>query len=69
LTDAGIRLWSEISVAQLEAKLGRRVATRRILKSLPGTAPAFLLRSRLDFEGQGGATAREVIEKGLAGRW
>ncbi len=65
LSDAGIRLWSQISLALLEEKLGRKTAARRIFRSLLGTTPAFLLKSRLDFEGPGGATAGEVIAQAL----
>jgi len=65
LADAGVGLWSQISLAQLEEKLGRKAAARRIFRSLRGTTPAFLLRSRLDFEGPSGPTAGEVIAVGL----
>ncbi len=67
LADAGIRLWSQISLAQLEQKLGRKMAAQRIFQNLARTTPAFLLRSRLDFDAPGGATASEVMAKALKG--
>lgn len=65
LADAGVKLWSRISMAQLDQKLGRKTAAGRIFQSVRETTPAFLLRSRLDFEGPGGPTAGEAIARGL----